>query len=225
MIRYFSRVKSSVIIPRSKIMSRLLIFDVESTGLPKKRGLHPSKIKQLPRVVQLGWMVIKDRKVLKERDLIIKPDGYTIPKESTKVHRIPHEKALREGRELKEVLEEFQEDVKSCDTLIAHNAEFDTTMVSAECYRMKIQDILKGRSVYCTMKSTIQLCALPFPNKKQKNDNDFKYPQLKELYRHLFNEDPAEDLHDALEDVKVTQKCWNRLRKMRDIEWVSHICR
>ena len=40
----------------------------------------------------------------------------------------------------------------------------------------------------------------------------FKYPTLSELHRCLFGYPPAEQLHDALADCRVTERCVHAMK-------------
>ena len=41
--------------------SAILFFDVETTGLPKRRGASYREVNVWPRVVSLGWMIANDQ--------------------------------------------------------------------------------------------------------------------------------------------------------------------
>ena len=198
-----------------------LVFDVETTNLLPKSRPHPSRSELYPHIVQIGWMAVDEKKQEKRKfSATIRPNGYKIPAESVKWHRITTEKAMREGKPLLGILQEFEKEVKKADYIVAHNAEFDSLMVAAECYRSGIPDFLRDREIHCTMKSSTDLCRLP-------GKYGFKYPKLAELYYFLFRKDPAnkKKLHDALEDVKVTQQCWEKLRRRHtDLSWITE-CR
>jgi DNA polymerase III epsilon subunit-like protein len=195
----------------------LLVFDTETTGLPRDFSADPKISNAWPRMVQIGWVVYnKDGKLLDERKTLIRPEGYVIPPQSTYFHKIPHAKALAEGRPLMAVLRHFLHAAGKCSVLVAHNAEFDARVVAAECYRCKLPDILKDKTIRCTMKSTTHLCKLGECVRGQ-----WKYPKLPELHQFLFQCPPTEKLHDALEDTRVAAKCYFELeRKYKELLWV-----
>ncbi|HUV85413.1 MAG TPA: hypothetical protein VMV86_06875, partial [Methanosarcinales archaeon] len=58
---------------------------------------------------------------------------------------------------------------------------------------------------YCTMLEGTDICKIP-------SFRGNKWPTLKELHKHLFNED-FEDAHDALADVEATRRCYYAIRK------------
>jgi len=197
----------------NNLTSKYLVFDTETTNVIKNMHAHPSCGPAYPHIVQLAWK-IQDESGWMVRNHIVKPDGFVIPDESVEFHGITQEIAESMGSPMKEILEEFRKDVESVDYLVAHNAEFDARMVASECYRYGIPDFLLGKTMYCTMKSTTQICKLP-------GQYGYKYPQLKELYFHLFRKQPTGKLHDASVDIEVTDKCWRKLqRRHPDLSWV-----
>lgn len=213
-------------------MSKYIIFDVETTGLPKNYKTSPKFFKLWPHIVQFSWILVDtsiskqetsinsvgqsktaEKQYIIERDFIIKPSNYIIPKESIKIHKITNKKAKEEGIPLVEVLKIFKEDCDKVNMVIAHNASFDKSVVLAACYRTRRNvNFLLNKKIICTMKSTTDLCKL-------KGKYGYKYPKLIELYYFLFQEKPTTILHNSLEDVKVTLKCYNELikRKFFDI--------
>ena len=75
-----------------------LTFDTETTGLPKNFKADVSDSDNWPRLVQLAWQLNDETgKLISNNTLIVKPEGFTIPYNSEKVHGISTEKALKEG--------------------------------------------------------------------------------------------------------------------------------
>ena len=76
-----------------------LTFDTETTGLPKNFKADVSDSENWPRLVQLAWQLNNEKGDLLSNDsLIIKPDGFTIPFNSEKVHGISTEIANKNGK-------------------------------------------------------------------------------------------------------------------------------
>ena len=89
-----------------------LIFDTETTGLPRSYNAPMSDLDNWPRLVQLAWQLHDARgKLLSNKNYIIRPEGFTIPYNAEKVHGISTKRALEEGHDLKEILQIFREDV------------------------------------------------------------------------------------------------------------------
>ena len=86
-----------------------VFFDTETTGLPRNWKAPVTDLDNWPRLVQLAWLVFdKDGNELAFADHIVRPDGFTIPKDASDVHRITTERALAEGEALLSVMEKFE---------------------------------------------------------------------------------------------------------------------
>ena len=84
-----------------------LFFDTETTGLPKRWNAPVTDLENWPRLVQLAWIMYDDRgNMLESRDVIVKPEGFTIPPEASRVHGITTLVAREKGEPLQEVMEQ-----------------------------------------------------------------------------------------------------------------------
>ncbi len=185
-----------------------LFFDTETVGLPERWDVPITDMDNWPRLVQLAWIVCDVRgEVLEERNAIIKPEGFSIPAEISKLHGITTSIANEHGEPLKEVLELFAERVDKAWLLVGHNISFDECVVGAEFERLRMMTSLFLKPKYCTMKGSINYCKLP-------GNNGFKSPKLVELYQILFGS-RFDNAHDALADVKATMKCFWKLKELR----------
>ena len=85
-----------------------LFFDTETTGLPRNWKAPVSDLNNWPRLVQLAFLLYDDEgNKISEGDYIVKPDGYTIPKDASRIHGITTERANSEGQAIAEVLQQF----------------------------------------------------------------------------------------------------------------------
>lgn len=192
-------------------MANYLFFDTETTGLPRNYQAPSSDTDNWPRMVQLSWIITDEEgKELKREDHIIKPDGYTIPDEVARIHRITTSRAMAEGNPLKEVLDTFLTDVEASDHLVCHNASFDKKIVGAELIRSFGFDDLQKRSFRCTMRESTDFCRLPYA---RGGWGRYKVPRLQELHSILFGYE-FEDAHNSMSDVQATVKCFWKLREM-----------
>jgi len=116
-----------------------LIFDTETTGVPRLYDAPVSDIKNWPRVVQIAWrnFDVHGRKKV-STSYIIRPDGFTIPKEAERIHGISTSRASRVGVPIDEVLDEFAEALSESSVVVAHNLQFDLNITSAEFYRVGV---------------------------------------------------------------------------------------
>jgi DNA polymerase-3 subunit alpha len=134
------------------------------------------------------------------------------------------------GIKLENILEEFFNDYIKTDYIVGHNISFDINIVKVELKRImknsmgnvrkmkRIQyylDLLENKNkIYCTMRETIQLCAIEKINKF--GYPYYKFPKLVELYDKLFSEKPNH-LHNSLNDVIVCLRCFMKLKYKKDI--------
>jgi DNA polymerase III epsilon subunit-like protein len=181
-----------------------LIYDTETTGTPRKYNAPFEDSDNWPHMVQLAWLLTDGTHVVDQRDYLITPEGWTIPKEATDVHGITTERATLEGYELSRVLVMFSEVVDFADLTVGHNIMFDRMIIGAECHRVQMDDFLKGVPRFCTMKETTDLCKLPG------RYGNYKWPKLEELHRHLFKND-FEEAHNAAADIQATARCFFEL--------------
>ncbi len=189
-----------------------LIFDTETTGLPKNYKAPVSDSDNWPRMVQIAWQLHDNTgKLLTAKNYIIKPDGYDIPIGVSKIHGITTERAERDGHDLKVVLEELKLDLNGTTYNVGHNIEFDINVVGAEFYRLGIENDLAEKASIDTMKSSVDFCAIPGGR-----GGRFKYPKLTDLHIKLFGEGFG-DAHDAAYDVDATARCFFGLVKHRVI--------
>lgn len=188
-----------------------LFFDTETTGTPRNYKAPVTDSSNWPRLVQLAWiMADKNGNVVKKKSVIIKPDGFSIPSDASAIHGITTERALREGKPLKEVLDEFTTDLSFASQIVGHNIDFDQHIVGAELYRLHMEhSALMYKSSTCTMKSSTNYCAIPNP---YSHYGGYKWPSLSELYRKLFGRS-FDDAHDALADITATKDCYYELKR------------
>jgi DNA polymerase-3 subunit alpha len=185
-----------------------LIFDTETTGLPRDWNAPLTDSENWPRLVQLAWQLHDEQgNLISAKNRIVKPDGFTIPFNSVKVHGISTERALEEGSDLAEVLAEFEEDRKQAKYAVGHNIGFDINVVGAENHRLGLPYLVADMAELDTKDLSTEFCAIPGGK-----GGKFKWPTLTELHEKLFGEDFA-DAHDAAYDVDATARCFFALLK------------
>ena len=120
-------------------MSHILFFDTETTGLPvdSKRDALSSN-GNWPDLVSISWSLYNGESCIKRVTYLIKPDGWVIPEESIRIHKITMERAQAEGASLAEVLEELRGDISKSKYIVAHNMQFDKNVLfHAYAWRLK----------------------------------------------------------------------------------------
>lgn len=188
----------------------ILFFDTETTGLPKNWKAPITDLDNWPRLVQLAYLIYDFRgNLIYSCNEIVKPNGFTIPKEASNVHGITTEKAIQRGSDINDVFELFNIHLKRSKVIVAHNMAYDEKIIGSELIRLGIENLIDDKEKICTMESTVDLCKIEGPY-------GFKWPKLEELHRFLFKCD-FEGAHDALADIQATAKCFWELRKMKEI--------
>jgi len=188
--------------------SNLLFFDCETTGLPRIRYFSPEVADEWPHIVQLAWARYDvGGNPDGVRCHIVRPDGFEIPPDSTRIHGITHAYARRVGRDLVEVLDEFLEAAYAPETtLVAHNFDYDRGVVGSELVRTRKPLAFLDLPGICTMKETTELCALPRPG----GGSGHKWPTLGELHSYCFGY-AYDGAHDAANDINACAKAYFKL--------------
>jgi DNA polymerase III subunit epsilon len=183
-----------------------LFFDTETTGLPKKYNAPANDFDNWPRLVQIAWILYdKNGKEILNKSYIIKPEGFIIPQESSLIHGITNDRAIKEGYDLIDVLSEFQNLVDGADFLIGHNIDFDEKIMGSELLRIGNMDCFPNKKRLCTMKTSTNFCAIS-------SQYGYKWPKLSELHYKLF-ETNFEEAHNASIDIQITAKCFWEMKK------------
>jgi DNA polymerase III epsilon subunit-like protein len=187
-----------------------LFFDTETTGLPRNWKAPVTDLNNWPRLVQLAYLYYdSDGNEISGGDFIIKPEGFTIPADASRIHGISTERALREGQSIASVLNHFNSFVEQATYLVAHNMSFDEKIVGAEFLRNGMSNSIQSKNKICTMERTTNLCAIDGPY-------GYKWPKLSELYYKLFGTH-FDDAHNAAADITATAKCFWELKRLGKI--------
>lgn len=181
-----------------------LIFDTETTGLPRDYKAPYTDTDNWPRVVQLAWQLHNAKgELIEVKNYIIKPDGFTIPYNAEQIHGISTERAMKTGWPLKEVLAEFEKAVLQADFAVGHNIEFDINVMMCETVRTGFNTQLNNKTVADTKTDrTADFVAI-----SGGKGGKFKWPTLTELYTKLFSEG-FEEAHNASADVEATSRAF-----------------
>ena len=184
-----------------------IIFDTETTGLPKRWNAPLTDSENWPRCIQIAWQVHGERgELISHEDYLVQPDGFTVPYDAEKIHGISTALAQEEGLPLVEVLSLFRTALEQAEFVGGHNVSFDLNIMGAEFLRLGDENPLEEAKIIdtCT-EETATLCQLPGGR-----GGKFKLPTLTELYQHLFGTGFGE-AHNATADVEATTRCFLEL--------------
>jgi DNA polymerase-3 subunit epsilon len=182
----------------AKEPKNLIYIDVETNGIGPFRPAQQ-------RVVQLAWIINDTEK------------SYFISGVTAVSDKVPHpydvEFLAEHGSDFNMVIQDFYNDLREATHIVAHNASFDIGCILNELRLREeslssgeIADEIKNKSVFDTMKRTVNICKLD-------GKYGYKWPRLEELYYFCFQKKPDLILHDALNDCMVTRDCLNMLVK------------
>jgi DNA polymerase-3 subunit alpha len=189
-----------------------LIFDTETTGLPKRWDAPITDTDNWPRAIQIAWQLHDEMgNCIDHQDYLIQPNGFNIPYDAEKIHGISTELAQEQGVPLLEVLSKFNDVLQKAKFVVGQNLSFDLNIMGAEFVRENIANNLQELPVLdtCT-EHTAALCQLPGGR-----GGKFKLPTLTELHEFLFNE-PFAEAHNATADVEATTRCFLELVRRRE---------
>ncbi|TAE17232.1 MAG: PHP domain-containing protein, partial [Bacteroidetes bacterium] len=180
-----------------------LIYDTETTGLPKNDSAPLTDADNWPRLVQIAWQLHDNAgKLIEAQNFIVKPEGFSIPYNAEKVHGISTQRATEEGKPLADVLEAFAKAIDKTQIIVGHNIVFDLNIVGAEYHRVTQNNILEDKPFLDTKEEATDFVAIAGGR-----GGRFKWPTLTELHIKLFGEG-FEDAHDAAYDVRATARCF-----------------
>jgi len=188
-----------------------LFFDTETTGLPRNWKAPITDSNNWPRLVQIAWLIFDlDGNRLDAQEFIIKPEGYIIPADASRVHGITTSIAQNKGVDLINVLNAFNQEIDRANILVAHNISFDSKIIGAEMFRKNIYTNFNNKKSICTMEVSTNFCKIP-------SNYGYKWPKLSELHTILFGKD-FEEAHNAIIDIEATAKCFWKLKEMKIIK-------
>jgi len=192
----------------------LMVFDTETDGLVQKNfpASHPSQ----PHLVQLACLLIDGSgREYASVSLIVKPEGYLIHEQASKIHGITTELAHDIGVPLRVAVACFTNlRALADDGIAAHNMDFDQMVMDAAIHRIgaKPSNLGPARRI-CTMRESSELVGLPPTDRMRAAGFDKnKPPNLNELHKFLFGEGFA-GAHDAMTDARACARCLLELRK------------
>ncbi|PQJ80592.1 DNA polymerase III subunit alpha [Polaribacter porphyrae] len=189
-----------------------LIFDTETTGLPKSWNAPITDTDNWPRCIQIAWQLHDEMgNLVEHNDFLVQPDGFNIPYDAERIHGISTELAEEQGIELEKGLQLFNEALKKTKFIVGQNVGFDINIMGCEFHRLNVENNLTSLPILdtCTERTAL-LCQIPGGR-----GGKFKLPTLTELHNHLFGVGFGE-AHNATADVEATTRCFLELIRLRE---------
>ena len=161
---------------------KFIIFDTETTGLPKTKIMCGKTLLQWPHIVQFSYIIYDTdcNAIVKIYDKIIKiPDDVEISEESTNIHGITKAMTSASSTVIGDTIDEFMSDFGAVDRVVAHNIEFDLNVTKVAMLRVSdettgllrsrfneyIVTLILTQKLFCTMKHTIIICNIQITTK------------------------------------------------------------
>jgi DNA polymerase III epsilon subunit-like protein len=208
---------------------RILVFDTETTGLPKSKIMNPDTLNLWPHTVQFSYVIYDTNlnDIVVSSDKIVKlKDGITMPEDSIKIHGITNEISQKNGINIETIINEFFSHLRNVDLLVGHNVSFDINMIKVELLRLiyeakfisenevkeckyNLHFLTNYKNICCTLQESIDLCNIKAIDKFGKEYT--KFPKLLELHQKLFESVPN-NLHNSFNDILVTLRCFMKLK-------------
>lgn len=179
-------------------MGLILFYDTETTGLPDWKS--PSGAEHQPHIVELAALLVdtNTRAIQQELNVIVRPDGWTIPDEVSAIHGITTDQAIAEGISEQDAVQQLLDLHAQADTRLGHIQSFDARILRIALKRYfgdEFADAWKDAPSECTAYLAKPLMALK------------KLPKLGEAYEFFFAE-PFADAHRAMPDTRACMQVY-----------------
>ena len=196
---------------KHKQKMKVLVFDTETSGLPKERNPSIYDTDKWPHVMQVSYVIYNTEtgEIDEKYDAYIKLNTWVIVDPvSEGIHGITREIMDTKGVSIKEALVRVRDALGKVDICVGHNVSFDKRFIIVEGIRNSIR--MNFPADYCTMKNGKEICKIDFTFSN--GEKGFKFPKLMELYEHLFPGIPApQNLHNSFADTIITLKCYCKM--------------
>lgn len=170
------------------------IFDTETSGLADFRA--PADAPGQPRLASIAMIAVDEAlNLVAATSVLIRPEGWEMSPEATKVNGLTQEMLLRHGVPIREVLWRYSDEIERGATLVAHNVQFDTKVMRGEMRRAGMSDMFSSTATVCTMRTLTDRVCMP-----SSTGRGFKWPRLSEAVETLLKRDHR-DAHGCLPDA------------------------
>lgn len=189
------------------------VIDTEGSGLFRykddKGKPVPADAPGQPRLASLAMILADaDLNILEEYHKFVRPDGWEMSEEASKVTGLTNDFLAENGVPIAEVLPAYVNAVTSGNIIVAHNAQHDCKQLRAELRRAGMDDLFEKTPNICTMRGLTDVCCIPPDGGR----GGYKWPKLSEACVHFGFELLGD--HSALNDARA---CLQLLGKMIEL--------
>jgi DNA polymerase III epsilon subunit-like protein len=186
-------------------VKKILYFDYETGSFAKKqtedgKWIQPGQT----RAVQIGCILVVNRRVLAEVNLLVRSGIDPVP-EAFEIHGINRAMCEEYGVMPSAAHEVFRQLVMQADLCVSHNYEFDFKISEIENEYCGYNPLMDRSKSFCTMEALTPVLKLP-----KARGTGYKWPKLTEAYEYFFKE-PFDSAHDAMADVRALRRVHERM--------------
>jgi DNA polymerase III subunit epsilon len=155
------------------------VIDTETSGLFDFS--KPADAEGQPRLAHLG-IIFVDETLQEESivDLLVKPDGWTMPPDVAAINHLPQELLMEKGLPVAHVLQAYTDAVDRGRIIVCYNSQYDTKIMRGELRRAGMDDRFERTPNICVMRALTDICQIP-----KAKGNGFKFPKLSEAMAHF----------------------------------------
>lgn len=184
-----------------------LSLDTEGTGLFDYK--RPADGEGQPRMASLALLYLSPTlKVEKEYHQFIRPDGWTMSAEASRITGLTDEYLNEHGIPVTEALTEYQSAIDNGYIFCAHNSQHDAKQLRAELRRAGMNDKFEQTPTICTMRSMTDICKIP----PKGNRGGYKWPTLSEALVFIHATQLGD--HSAINDARGVAELLRYLKKI-----------
>lgn len=187
---------------------RYAVIDTETSGLFDFS--KPADAEGQPRLASLAVILLDDTlsEIESGREYLIRPEGWTLPAEATKINGLTIKRLEAEGRPIGEILDLYRElIVEGGYVIVAFNAQYDAKIMRGELRRAGLPDLFEQTRNICVMRAATDIVKAPKASGK-----GYKFPKLGEACAH-FGIAQTEQ-HTAIADARAAAEIFRKLRAL-----------